>query len=446
MLLSLGIPIVLLVLLLLDFEDLRRTVATVWPELILWVALILLVNLIHYDVGSLQFTLDIPLLLAVSVLYRPSVAAAVAFVGYIDVREFLARVSTTRALYNRAQVSLSAFGAATVFHWTSGFVDLALRPIVGAAASLLVFFLLNATLVSAHVALRRGITMGEVYRTLRVGRPAEFAVTYLAYGILGLILAGLFSDVGAWTVALFLIPIAVAHMALVRAVRLQSLTDRLRNRENLLERLSQTIVDEREDERQRIATDLHDDLLQDLVRVSQLANFLRKEAPLSSRAQTDMEELAALSEATILRLRDVVGSLRRSPLGRGGLAPTLAGLAQDLQLRWRTSLLVDLPQRVDLPAEVQIVLYQVAKEAIINSLKHSGASTVRVALSETQDNVTLVVEDDGTGFEVDNADSSSHYGVGLMQERLRMIGGDLSIESSNQTGTKLQAVIPQTRQ
>jgi signal transduction histidine kinase len=445
MLLSFGIPITLVGLLLLDFEALRAAALTVWPELILWIALILLVNLLHYDVGPLQFTLDIPLLLAVSVLYRPSVAAAVAFVGYIDVREFLARVSLTRALYNRAQVSLSVLGAGTVFHWIAGFVDLTPRPIAGAAAGLLVFLLLNATLVSAHVALRRGISMGGVFRTLRVGRPTEFVVTYLAYGILGFILAGLFSDVGAWTVALFLVPIAVAHAALVRAVRLQSLTDQLRTRERLLERLSKTIVDEREDERQRIATDLHDDLLQDLIRVSQLAHFLQKEVAPRSLAHNDANELVAMSQATIQRLRDVVGGLRQSPLGRGGLVPTIAGLAQDLQLRWRTRLLVDLPDRVDLPAEAQMVLYQVAKDALINSLKHSGASTVRIALSESEKRCCLIVKDDGAGFDVNSVDSSSHFGIGLMRERLRMIGGHLSLESHRQRGTRLRAIVPKTR-
>src|SRR5919106_110860 len=203
-------------------------VASRGPELLLWSVLIVVVNLFfHFENRALQFTLDVPLVLAASALYAPAVVAAMALV---------------------------AMGLA----WGT-------------------FYVLNGAFVSMLVSIREGIPPYRVLRFLRVGRSVEFILTYLGYGIFALVLARLFREIGPWSVVLFLVPLLVAHVALVRAEKLFGMARTLQDRERLLELLSNRMVEERRDERLRIASDLHDDVLQDMTRIWMQAGFARQQ-------------------------------------------------------------------------------------------------------------------------------------------------------------------------
>jgi two-component system, NarL family, sensor histidine kinase UhpB len=102
-----------------------------------------------------------------------------------------------------------------------------------------------------------------------------------------------------------------------------------------------------------------------------------------------------------------------------------------------------------LPAELETVLYRVVQEALTNVLKHAKDSNVSIVLDRRLDYVRVVIEDDGSGFDVDesggdrNAEPRDRQGLGLlgMRERLAMIGGSLRVESSN-AGTTLFVTIP----
>jgi signal transduction histidine kinase len=412
-----------------------------WPELLLWTAMIVIANLPHFEAESTQFTLDHPLLLAVGVLFPPPVAALIAFVGAIDVREFSHRVSLDRGIYNRAQIALSVCVASYVFHAITGSSNLWPRAIFGITVANACFYVMNIAFVRIHVVLREQALHRWSSRLL-VGKPIEFFTVYIAYGVLSLVLASLYREVGAWSVVLFMVPIIVAYAALVRAERMQELADRLRSRERLLEVLSERIEEERRDERLRIASDLHDDVLQSLVRLSQLGHFLKGEVRPEVQAKLDADEMSVLSEQTVDKVRSVLSDLRQSPLGRGGLIPTLAGLAKDLEFQSRVRIVLVTPQDVDLSPEHQLTVYQVAKEAIVNALKHAGARRVDVTLRERSESVELVVTDEGIGFNPAQVDESTHFGLGMMRERLRIAGGRLNLHSEAKHGTKLIATIP----
>jgi signal transduction histidine kinase len=426
-------------------DAVASSINRLWMDLIFWTLLILIVNLISFEMDPLQFTLDMPLLLTVAILYPPAVAALVALVGSTDIREFNRGVSLVRAVYNRSQIALSVFVSGLVFgsiphgteRWPAG--------IVGTILAMGVFYLLNAGFVATFVSASGRASFGEVVRRLAIGRPLQYALTYFGYGMLALVLARLFADVGPWSVALFLIPIVVAHMALVRAERLGSLAASLQARERLLERLSEQIADERRDERLRIAGGLHDDILQSLIRISQLGSFLRDATNEKTEPGRDALERLALSNETIETLREVVGDLRQSPVGRGGLVLSLRGLAQDLSIQWRTQITVEGPFELDVSSDTQLGAYHIAKEGLLNALKHASASSVLVRVQQLPEAMSIQIQDDGQGFDPSQVDQSVHFGLGLMRERVDMLGGRLEIRSATGLGTRLTAILPAQR-
>jgi signal transduction histidine kinase len=430
------------ILLLLGRDELYVAMRRNWQELLFWLVLILLANLFDVEIAPLQFTLDTPLLLATALLYGPAAAAAVVLLGSSDAREFRRAVSPSQAVYNRSQIAISVFFAGVLFHATSGSSSSWPASILGTAAAVGVFHLLNTSFVAGYVAAEGRGSPALVFRRLVIGRPLEYGVTYFGYGILALVLARLFKEVGGWSVVLFLIPIVVAQIALVRAEKLRLLAERLRSRERLLELLSDRVVEERRDERIRIACGLHDDVLQSLIRISQLGFFLKRETPSETQAADDAAELVQISNDTIRILREVVGDLRKSPLGRGGLVRTLRDLSRDLQIQWRTRISVTGPRELPLSAEGQLAAYHVAKEGILNALKHAGASSVQVSVHPVGESVSVEVVDDGHGFDPEGVDESMHFGLGLLRERAHMLGGRFLLESTPGSGTRLVVVLP----
>jgi signal transduction histidine kinase len=229
---------------------------------------------------------------------------------------------------------------------------------------------------------------------------------------------------------------------LVRGEQLSRLTAELRHRERLLERLFDRIIEERRDERKRIATGLHDDVLQSLIRGSQLASFLSKELPPDSQASQDAAELATLSATTIEALRTVLSDLQRSPVGRGGLLSALRTLADDLELVWRRRIVLHTSAELDVSPESQVVGYQAAREAIVNALKHSEGSRIEIRARREADYLLLVVADNGQGFDPDMVDESVQFGLGLMRTRVRLAGGTVDLRSGRDRGTEVIIKLP----
>lgn len=413
-----------------------------WGNLLFWSLVVVVVNLFPVVIGDLTLTLDMPVLLAAALLYPPEIAALLALVSALDIRELSRRVSVSRAIFNRVQIALSVFFGSTVFHALAPSLEPWPEAIVATAAAVAVFHTLNMGLVVAYTALRTGYAMWNVLKRMIVGHVLEFLSTYLGYGVLALVLGRLYEDVGSWSVVVFVLPLIVARQMFVRERKLQALTRRLLYRERLLERSFDRIIDERRDERLRIASGLHDDVLQSLIRMSQLGYFLSRGSGSSTQPRKDATELAHLSQASIEALRGVVSDLRTSPVGRGGLVATLKNLAEDLQLDWGVRVVLESPDEVHVADEVQVAVYQVAREGLVNALKHARASQVHVRLSESAHELVLIVRDDGQGFDEQTVDRSQHFGLGLAKERVRLAGGRLVISSKRDHGTRFKATFP----
>jgi signal transduction histidine kinase len=385
-----------------------------------------------------------PLYTAVAFIYPPAVAGLIAFLASSDPREIRREVSLARALFNRSQLALALLAASSVFHVLGGRIDDWGASLATAAPlAVLVFHLLNTGMVSVVVALSYGISTSAVLKHMRIGSPQEFLISYLGLGLLGVTLARLYVDVGWWAVAAFVMPLLLARQMFFRTRALEEATQELKDREVVLRALSNRMAEERQDERKAIAGYLHDDLAQVLYRMSLHLDISDRHLDNQDPAKVK-EEIAALRSSrdrAMQLVRALIKDLHRSPLGREGLAEALRSYAQEVHkdtgIRIETHL-----QDAPMAAPVQLLCYHVAREAVMNAVKHSEAGTITISLKPTADGARLSVSDDGNGFDVDAGEPEGHFGLTMMKERAQVSGGTFSIESATGEGTTVTAEFP----
>ena len=216
--------------------------------------------------------------------------------------------------------------------------------------------------------------------------------------------------------------------------------------EDTLRDLSGRLISVQEEERRRIARDLHDDINQGLAlaatELEQLSGDMSEKAP----------QLAARAQRTIKRINDVASSvhalsmaLHSAKLEHLGLGAALRALCRDLSRQGKLGVhFSEDGQAPSCRADVALCLYRVAQEAIQNALRHSGAPKAAVSLVGGPDRIELVIEDEGKGFDPALVNTKDSLGLVSMQERLRLAGGTLSIHSSP-NGTRITATVPSDR-
>ncbi len=189
-----------------------------------------------------------------------------------------------------------------------------------------------------------------------------------------------------------------------------------------------------EEERARIARDLHDEVNQSLTGL-----LLRLEAAREAAPPALEEELAAtkaLANQAMRELLSLARQLRPTALDDLGLKAAIAGQVERLSRPGIVAVLNEEGDFSDLDDDVQLVVYRVAQEALSNAARHSRATRVAVDLSRSPDGVDLVVSDDGRGFAFD--ESESGLGIAGMRERALLLGGELTIESRSERGTTVK--------
>ncbi|MCG3147035.1 MAG: hypothetical protein PCFJNLEI_00471 [Verrucomicrobiae bacterium] len=239
------------------------------------------------------------------------------------------------------------------------------------------------------------------------------------------------------------------------AVFASDITDRMRakqDREQLLEELrkanaglrhlTRRVLTAQEDERRRLARELHDEAGQALTVLKLWLVTLSEELPGTSAAQRQrLAEAAQLTDDTMDHLRHLAQDLRPPALETLPLAACLSGYCREFSQR--TGLRVDYhgSEVPVLPDEVNVCLYRVVQEALTNVAKHARARRSWVELWHRNGMVSLAVFDDGRGFAAP-ADKATSLGLLGMQERLELLGGRLEITSRPGAGTQLIVYIP----
>ncbi|MGA2208591.1 MAG: GAF domain-containing sensor histidine kinase [Acidimicrobiales bacterium] len=216
------------------------------------------------------------------------------------------------------------------------------------------------------------------------------------------------------------------------------LYDRLVTREAELERFAARTIELQELDRRRIAADIHDGISQRLVSAWY---HLRAAQSNTSDAAARVEFVAIeglLSDALEEARRAIVG-LRPAVLDDLGLAAAITSVAASASTEFSVDL--DLAD-CDLAPHVEVSLFRIVQEALQNVVKHAGASRVTIVLRAQDDGVTLVIEDDGRGFDPEVARGPTSYGLSGMHERATLLGATLDVRSQPGDGTSIVIRIP----
>jgi signal transduction histidine kinase len=194
-----------------------------------------------------------------------------------------------------------------------------------------------------------------------------------------------------------------------------------------------------EEERRRLARELHDDTIQSLIALNQRIQLVQMSQP--EMAQLDeMQEMVA---GLIADLRRTIHALRPIYLEDLGLVPALQVLAQEVGEAGRPAVTFTsegAPRR--LHPEMELALYRIAQEALTNAVRHAAAATVSITLAYRPERVTLAVADDGRGFAVPESPTElapqSHFGLLGIHERAELIGARLTLSSQPGRGTRVE--------
>jgi signal transduction histidine kinase len=194
-------------------------------------------------------------------------------------------------------------------------------------------------------------------------------------------------------------------------------------------------------ERSRISRELHDSISQDLFSISALAGGLRRALPPDSAVQPQLETLTRTVGSTIQEMRALLLELRPTALEDKGLVPALAELCEAYEVRAGVSVQAELELVALGPAGEQAVL-RIAQEGLSNAVRHSEADRIRLRLRPAAGGAELTVADNGRGF--DGRANGHGLGLRLMAERVRELGGSLTVDSAPGRGTELRVLLPAT--
>ena len=204
-------------------------------------------------------------------------------------------------------------------------------------------------------------------------------------------------------------------------------------------RTSSAALEAQEEERARVARDLHDEVNQSLTGLLLRLEATREHAP--SALAAELAETKAVANRAMQELLALARQLRPTALDDLGLKAALAGHVSELGRQ--SGLATSFEARGDLgtvPPDVQLVVYRVAQEALSNAVQHADADRVHVRVARENGAVELAVGDDGRGFSFEQA--SRGIGIAGMRERAMLVNGDLRVESRPEVGTRIQLRVP----
>ena len=225
------------------------------------------------------------------------------------------------------------------------------------------------------------------------------------------------------------------------------LAEKVRSAQQSLHSYIGAITAGQEDERRRLARELHDETLQGLIALRQRTQLIQI-SPDSQQLVDALLEVETLTEQTIQELRRLIRDLRPIYLEDLGLNAALQMLCEEsarisvLPIKFEKT-----GQEHRQTPDVELAIYRIAQEALSNAVRHSGASQIKITIKYAQQTLILEVSDDGHGFSVPRSPAEfapqGHFGLLGMHERAELIGARLDITSSPTGGTRLQLILPE---
>lgn len=222
----------------------------------------------------------------------------------------------------------------------------------------------------------------------------------------------------------------------------RELLERLQRNEREFRRLGRAVWRVQEDERRRLARELHDGVGQNLTAIKHRLAAVLSTLPEHSAARAELDTTIALCTDTLEDTRQLSRLLRPPILDDLGLEAALRWLARSLGDASGLDIGLDIQPLPALDGDLQTLLFRVAQEALSNAARHAGASNVLIRVVVHGGLLQLQVVDDGRGCDPEQAMASGGSGLGGMRERLRLYDGHLELRSTPGEGTRLRAVVP----
>jgi PAS domain S-box-containing protein len=202
------------------------------------------------------------------------------------------------------------------------------------------------------------------------------------------------------------------------------------------------ILDPEPDERAYFARELHDGLGQILTSLSLFARSI--EGELKGHQRRRLAALRVLADEALATTRSLAWSLRASVAAPEGLAASLQSLAETIGARTGLTVLISGELETRFAVRVEAAVYKIVEEALTNVMRHASARSATISLSHIGNTLTVLIEDDGSGFEPADRSLTPGSGMGLlcMEERARLLDGALRIDSAPGKGTSVRATLP----
>lgn len=223
----------------------------------------------------------------------------------------------------------------------------------------------------------------------------------------------------------------------------------LKTKDNLKERNKELFFNIQELDRKRIARDLHDTSLQNLAslihRLELASMYIDRDAV---QAKLELALISKSINSIIEEIRNTIFDLRPMMFDDLGLKESVEQLCDKLQESLNINVSLDLDEitidRYDsLKESAMFAIFRIIQECIENVYKHSKAKKLSVVLKNEEDAVILIITDDGIGFDLSEAKKKErHFGLLILEERVTLLGGTLSIKTAPEKGTKIKIVIP----
>lgn len=222
------------------------------------------------------------------------------------------------------------------------------------------------------------------------------------------------------------------------------LSEDLAAREAQVRQLASSMLEVEERERSRISREMHDGAGQLLLYLRLQLDQIERRIPESlAEVRGELAEARDLIGRTVLEIRRLISDLSPAVLAQLGLGAAVRQLVNRFRDLHGIEVHLDLPRFAPLPKQTEVIVYRLVQECCSNVARHSSASHVNISFSSADGILTLVVEDDGVGFEVDQAlTQPGSFGLAGMRERVALIGGRFQVESRPGCGAKITIELP----
>jgi signal transduction histidine kinase len=419
----------------------------------------LLIRMLRRESGNEPFIwnplflidVTVPLYLAAGALLNPPAAVIVALAtqGCIQAIFFRRSVPLSYILYRMAAIGLIIFLATKVDMLIGGPPHLEVtaenftshQELINfaspLAADMIVFFLLPLSWMPIMLYYFKTFS----WRKFMSMRALRFQWMVLSVGLLVSIADFFDNSIGELAWLIFLAPLLTIYWLIMLSIRLNEQTNALKHslqRQEELRQYASNITRVQEDERRRLARELHDDTAQALIALARGLEGLKGQV-----AQKDLQWLANLqdlADQTLEGVRRACRDLRPSVLDDLGLPTALEWLTNSFASRGVSCTFTCSGQESRLNPEAEIAIFRIVQEALSNIWRHANAKHASVELLYLHKSVRVRIRDDGKGFDTDE-----HSGMGLsgIRERALLIGANLAISSSSHNGCTVELSLSQ---